>query len=38
MSYQYDNKGGFEPKKNDSDLGSWLFIGFMFIVAWPNGG
>ena len=37
MSYQYDNKGGFEPKKNDSDLGSWLFIGFMFIVAWPVG-
>lgn len=37
MSYQYDNKGGFEPKKNDGDLGSWLFIGFMFIVAWPVG-
>lgn len=37
MSYQYDNKGGFEPKKSDSDLGSWLFIGFMFIVAWPVG-
>ena len=37
MSYQYDNKGGFEPKKNDSDIGSWLFIGFMFIVAWPVG-
>ena len=37
MSYQYDNKGGFEPKKSDNDLGSWLFIGFMFIVAWPVG-
>jgi len=37
MSYQYDNKSGFEPKKNDSDLGSWLFIGFMFLVWWPIG-
>ena len=39
MSYQYDKNNGFEnsSKKSDNDIGSWLFIGFMFIVAWPVG-
>lgn len=25
------------PKKNDSDIGSWIFIALMFAVAWPVG-
>ena len=25
------------PKKNDSDIGSWIFIAVMFAVAWPIG-
>ena len=25
------------PKKNDSDIGSWIFIAVMFAVAWPVG-
>ncbi len=45
MSYRYDGSGGFTqeqppqpPKKNgDNDLGSWIFIAVMFIVAWPIG-
>lgn len=37
MSYRYDNENGFEPKKKDDDIGSWLFIGFMFLVWWPIG-
>ncbi|MBE6970837.1 MAG: hypothetical protein E7446_01795 [Ruminococcaceae bacterium] len=43
MSYRYDGNGGFAqdqppaPQKKDSDLGSWLLIGIMFMVAWPIG-
>lgn len=38
MSYRYDQNSGFEPdKKKNDDIGSWIFIGFMFIVAWPIG-
>lgn len=39
MSYQYDKNNGFEntPKKSDNDIGSWVFIGLMFLVAWPVG-
>ena len=45
MSYRYDGNGGFTqeqppqpPKqKADNDLGSWIFIAVMFMVAWPIG-
>ena len=26
-----------QPPKNDSDIGSWIFIAVMFAVAWPIG-
>ena len=37
MSYEYDGNGGLQPappKKNDNDLGAWIFIAVMFAVAW----
>ena len=40
MSYEYDGNGGLQPappKKNDNDLGAWIFIAVMFAVAWPVG-
>ena len=40
MSYEYDENNGLQPrppKKNDNDLGSWVFIAIMFAVAWPVG-
>ncbi len=40
MSYEYDGNGGLQPappKKNDNDLGAWVFIAVMFAVAWPVG-
>ena len=40
MSYEYDENNGLQPKppkKNDNDLGSWIFIAVMFAVAWPVG-
>lgn len=49
MAYQYDDNGDFRPEhttgsgeKNspqtkDNDLGAWLLIGVMFLVAWPVG-
>ena len=39
MSYRYEQNSGFEngPKKSDNDVGSWVFIGIMFLVAWPVG-
>lgn len=40
MSYEYDGSGGLQPappKKNDNDLGAWIFIAVMFAVAWPVG-
>lgn len=49
MAYHYDNENGFydehqpprpappAPGKNDSDIGSWIFIAVMFAVAWPVG-
>ena len=40
MSYEYDENNGLQPKppkKNNNDLGSWIFIAVMFAVAWPVG-
>ena len=37
MSYQYDPQKGFDEKKTDNDIGSWVFIGIMFMVFWPVG-
>ena len=40
MSYEYDGNGGLQPappKKDDNDLGAWIFIAVMFAVAWPVG-
>ena len=40
MSYEYDKNNGLQPKppkKNNNDLGSWIFIAVMFAVAWPVG-
>lgn len=40
MSYEYDGNGGLQPappKKNNNDLGAWIFIAVMFAVAWPVG-
>lgn len=42
MSYRYDGNGGFTqgsptPPKKDKDIGSWILIGVMFMVAWPVG-
>ncbi len=40
MSYEYDGNGGLQPappKKNDNDLGAWVFIAVMFAVTWPVG-
>lgn len=38
MSYRYDQNNGFKnDKKSDNDIGSWVFIGLMFLVAWPVG-
>ncbi len=42
MSYQYDGNGGFQqnqpPKKpENNDVGSWILIAIMFMVAWPIG-
>ncbi len=42
MSYQYDGNGGFQqtqpPKKpENNDIGSWILIAVMFMVAWPIG-
>ena len=40
MSYEYDENNGLQPKppkKNDNDLGAWIFIAVMFAVAWPVG-
>ena len=37
MSYQYDPQKGFDEKKPDNDIGSWVLIGIMFMVFWPVG-
>ena len=37
MSYQYDPQKGFDRKKPDNDIGSWVLIGIMFMVFWPAG-
>ena len=40
MSYEYNENNGLQPKppkKNNNDLGSWIFIAVMFAVAWPVG-
>ena len=37
MSYQYDPQKGFDRKKPDNDIGSWVLIGIMFMVFWPVG-
>lgn len=40
MSYEYDENNGLQPKppkKNDNDLGSWIFIAIMFAIWWPIG-
>lgn len=37
MSYRYDPQKGFDEKKTDNDIGSWVFIGIMFMVFWPVG-
>ena len=40
MSYEYDENNGLQPKppkKNNNDLGSWIFIAIMFAVWWPIG-
>ena len=37
MSYQYDPQKGFDRKKSDNDIGSWVLIGIMFMVFWPVG-
>ena len=37
MSYQYDPQKGFDQKKPENDIGSWVFIGIMFMVFWPVG-
>ena len=37
MSYRYDPQKGFDQKKPDSDIGSWVLIGIMFMVFWPVG-
>ena len=40
MSYEYDENNGLQPKppkKNNNDLGSWIFIAIMFAIWWPIG-
>ncbi|MBR5571886.1 MAG: 5-bromo-4-chloroindolyl phosphate hydrolysis family protein [Oscillospiraceae bacterium] len=37
MSYRYEPGKGFDRKKPDNDIGSWVFIGIMFMVFWPVG-
>ena len=34
---QTANKKSPQPQKKDSDMASWIFIAFMFAVAWPIG-
>lgn len=43
MAYSYDDRDREfrqsppprPPRKEDNDLGSWILIIFLFIVAWP---
>ena len=45
MAYSYDDRDREfrqsppprPPRKEDNDLGSWILIIFLFIVAWPAG-
>lgn len=45
MAYSYDDRdrefrqspSPRPPRKEDNDLGSWILIIFLFIVAWPAG-
>lgn len=45
MAYSYDDRDREfgsrlpprPPRKEDNDLGSWILIIFLFIVAWPGG-
>ena len=34
---QTAGKKSAQPQKKDSDMAGWLFIAFMFAVAWPIG-